>query len=98
MRAKEVLELHLKATKKTQVDSTAHCKLWLESEFGKKMLRPLFISRGKGGGQRYKILWEVMDIKGNANLPCVYFTEMAVSHKYLKAAGDHMTLQEWIDS
>ena len=77
-------------------DMYEHMHDWLEKKLGKKMPRPLFVTRGEGGGQKYRLWWFVFDILGNANKPSYFYTDMASTSKYLTKHG-HLSLQQWID-
>lgn len=71
-------------------------KPWAERRLKKRMLKPLFISVGKGGGQKYKILYEVFDSTGNNNKQCYFYSEVPFAIKKL-SSENHYSLQEWIN-
>ncbi|RLC96146.1 MAG: hypothetical protein DRI46_14090, partial [Chloroflexi bacterium] len=73
-----------------------HMKNWLEIEYQKHMPRPLFITKGQGGGQKYRLWWLVFDVLNNKNKPVYFYTQMQSTSNYLKKHG-HQSLQDWID-
>jgi len=96
MIAKYLLDEYMSVYHLTRIDDTEHLKMWLQKRLCKKMPRPLFVARNKGGGQTYKTLWEVFDILGNANKPCYFYNENKKAIEILVKNG-HKSLQNWID-
>ena len=80
----------------SRVADANHLKEWLEYKFKKKMHRPLFVSMGKGGGQTYKTLYEVFDVRHNSNMPSYFYNEnpKAIEELY---NNNHLPLDEWIN-
>lgn len=96
MNAKELIELYKTEKRTRQIKSSEHFRYFVENKVGRPMDRPLFIALGHGGGQTYKTLWEVFDVRGNAGRPCYFYNENAKAVKILTEWG-HVPLQEWLD-
>jgi hypothetical protein len=93
----EYAELYGKGMqKRIDADQYNHMKEWMERTMRKRMNRPFFITRGSGGGQKYRLWWLIFDILGNANTPSYFYTDMSSTSKYLKEHG-HKDLQSWIN-
>ena len=93
----EYAELYGKGSqKRIEPEQYTHMKRWMEDKLQKKMPRPFFITRGEGGGQKYRLWWLVFDVLGNANKPSYFYTDMNSTEKYLIKHG-HLPLQNWID-
>ena len=93
----EYAELYGSGTQnKIDIDQYESLRKWLEDKLQKRMSRPLFITKGSGGGQKYRLWWLVFDVLGNKNTPCYFYTEMESTAKYLIKHG-HLPLQHWVD-
>ena len=71
-------------------------KIWAQERLQKYMLKPLFISVGKGGGQTYKTMFEVYDSRNNRNRQCYFYNQNNRAIRSL-IEDRHLTLQNWID-
>jgi len=74
MKIEELFEEYLVAKSITKIIDVDEFKKWLEKRISKNIDRPIFIARGIGGGQTYKILYEVFDIRENGNKPCYFYS------------------------
>ncbi len=96
MRAKALLERYKIERRLHNISDVNDLKGWLEKTLRKRMVRPLFVAIGKGGGQTYKTLWEVFDSRFNNNTPSYFYNENIKAKTELLESG-HIELQEWID-
>lgn len=92
----EIIEYH-KENHTQKIANVNDFKNWLEIRHQKRMPRPLFVSVGKGGGQTYKTLWEVFDVRGNAGRLCYFFNENEKTIHILENTH-HLPLQHWLDN
>lgn len=97
MKAEQLINMYLKEMRIKKIADVNEFRQWLELKFNKVMDRPLFIAKGKGGGQTYKTLWEVFDVLGNHNKPCYFYNENQYAIERL-IAQEHLPLQHWIDN
>lgn len=100
MNATQAIEEYMRVHKLTRLtaDDVPSLKIWLQRTFRKRMPRPLFITRGSGGGQKYRMWWMVFGVDGNKNRPCYFYT-VPTMHRcadYMIQHG-HLPLQHWID-
>ena len=79
----------------SKIDNTCDLKEWFEEKLQKPMNGGLFVAMGKGGGQRYKILWNVFDSVHNNNTFCIFYSEDVKASRIIKSHG-HLSLDEWI--
>jgi hypothetical protein len=95
--AKQVINKYMEKNtiKKMTNDDITDFKMYLIEKYGKDMPKNLYIVNGSGGGQKYKILYDVKRVDGNAGKPCVFYTEMREVAQTLEREG-HLALEDWI--
>jgi hypothetical protein len=96
MLAEDLIKEYLTAINKTKVSDVADLRVWLQHRLKKNMPRKLFYSKGKGGGQTYKTLYEVFDVTTNSNKACYFYNENKKAITILEN-NNHISLQAWID-
>ena len=100
MNATEAIEEYIRINKLTRItpNDIPDLQMWLQRTYRKRMPRPLFVTRGSGGGQLYRMWWMIFDVLGNRNQPCYFYVvpNMQRCATYLKKHG-HLSLQHWID-
>ena len=92
----ELVEKYLIQTNQKKVSDPNDLQIWLVNHLNKYMPRKLFYAKGKGGGQTYKTLFEVLDVRGNRNKPCYFYNENHKAVAELVTEG-HIPLQDWVD-
>ena len=73
-----------------------HLAKWIENQTGVPIEKPLIVTNGSGGGQKYRLYYYLYDIKGNAGRPAIFYTDMKSVEKQLEAEG-FMPLQKYLD-
>jgi hypothetical protein len=67
---------------------------FLEKNYERKMNRPLFVTRGKGGGQKWRMKYMIEH--DNENTPCYfYFEDEKTTNEFIELG--HLPLQAWIE-
>jgi hypothetical protein len=96
--AKDLVDEYIMLNKIKRLDTEHYPALrtWVENKVNKIMDRPLFVTRGSGGGQKYRIWWLVFNVLGNRNKRCYYYTETTAAEPHLRKYG-HLSLQDWLD-
>ena len=90
----DLVERYKRQTSTNKVD-VEHLKEWLEDIVGKPMNRPLVYVGGKGGGQRYKLFYDVWFIESSLGVKCYYIADVNDSILAPLALA-HSSLEEWL--
>ena len=96
MTSEELIEEYKNEFYISSIRDIEHFRIWAENRLEKVMPRPLFIAQGKGGGQTYKTLWEVFDVRHNKGIHCYFYNQNKKAIDELEKSG-HLPLQHWID-
>ena len=73
---------------------TEHLKVWIENKAGIRISKPLFVTSGQGGGQKYRLLYLLQAAEGNAGRQAVFYSEMSSLNDELKNKFGHIPLEE----
>jgi len=97
MLAKTLVNDYLTDVNRDKVNDANHMKRWIEEKYNKKMNRPFYIYRGKGGGNEAKLMWSIWNPWGNNQQECYFYTDIPSAEKKLEE-NNHISLQRWIDN
>lgn len=95
MNARDMLFKYMDEFGLKKVTDIVELTAWITKVTGRPMDRRLFVARGPGGGQGYKILYGVFDTNGNNNRLCYFYSENRRAINELESNG-HISLDNWL--
>lgn len=94
-----VIRNYMKKNGLKKIDDAEALRRYLEDKYDKPMPRRLFVAMGNGGGNSYKLLWNVMDARNNRNRACYFHTDPKNKSAIRELQNEgHISVEEWINS